>query len=642
MRRPRKFLVFTVASIEYCATPMIKINKALVAMFLCWCALALSPLALATVFYVDKQNPSASDSNPGTLAAPWKTIQKAASTATAGDRVIIKAGEYNEYVSNQNSGAAGSPLTFEGERGANGEWLTIIDPSTDISGGWVAAPEVGSGVYKRTNLTFRAREVYINNKRLLGAYDSGTMSTITDAYPSGPTTGNGVLTLATNATLTGGGYGHTYTWWNGIEAFYTSRTNTGYGTWVVYLRMRDQSNPNGLNIRAARNHNDYTSDQVFYPTISIDGRSYLVYSNLWVRNGYCQVWMKGTGAHHNVIAGNYLSGGFCRVNLQQGPYANRILRNMLTTSLYGGTTNTGAWEPSTSSLALTRENIYEVAKYVFTLNQTTHDKDIYLYQAGNSNVIAFNTMSNSIGGSVQLTGDIAAPTYYTEVYSNTVKANTSFGLTFSPGVSRTKVYGNLFSDCNSVVRFDQYNYDGESDRTNWIYRNMSYQPTGMGQHIFVHFNSSSVTYCPESWFYHNSFSGGSLGFTFGLSKGATNLHFLNNIFSGMDYYSTQGWVGEFDYNIANPKTHPAWFGAHNIEQSTPQWVNAADMSFGLTNGSQAIDTGLDIPTTHPTLPETSTSKVGSAWDRGALEYGEVGPSSLEPPSNLRVIAVINP
>ncbi|MGO4372568.1 DUF1565 domain-containing protein, partial [Paenibacillus sp. MCAF20] len=42
--------------------------------------------------------PTGSDSNPGTLNAPWKTIQKAANTLVAGEIVYVRGGVYKEFV----------------------------------------------------------------------------------------------------------------------------------------------------------------------------------------------------------------------------------------------------------------------------------------------------------------------------------------------------------------------------------------------------------------------------------------------------------------------------------------------------------------------------------------------------------------
>lgn len=55
------------------------------------------PLAAeGNVYIVDVKHPNASDENPGTAEAPWKTIRHAAAVAQCGDTVRIKAGRYRE------------------------------------------------------------------------------------------------------------------------------------------------------------------------------------------------------------------------------------------------------------------------------------------------------------------------------------------------------------------------------------------------------------------------------------------------------------------------------------------------------------------------------------------------------------------
>ena len=73
----------------------------------------ICPTAWAVDYYVDKNNKSASDSNPGTAAMPWKTIQRGANTATAGDTVYVRSGVYYEWVNLKKSGTAGKPITFK-------------------------------------------------------------------------------------------------------------------------------------------------------------------------------------------------------------------------------------------------------------------------------------------------------------------------------------------------------------------------------------------------------------------------------------------------------------------------------------------------------------------------------------------------
>ncbi len=107
--------------------------------------------ALATTYYVDKNHPSASNSNPGTSSSPWSTIQKAADTVGSGDTVIVKTGVYNERITfgSGHSGSPGNHVTFraeprrtvkmEGFRTENCDYLRIegFEIETNQSGGGI-------------------------------------------------------------------------------------------------------------------------------------------------------------------------------------------------------------------------------------------------------------------------------------------------------------------------------------------------------------------------------------------------------------------------------------------------------------------------------------------------------------------------
>jgi hypothetical protein len=57
--------------------------------------------------------PTGANTNAGTQAAPWKTIQHAAQNAQPGDVVCVRAGVYNEVVTFAVSGSAAAPITFQ-------------------------------------------------------------------------------------------------------------------------------------------------------------------------------------------------------------------------------------------------------------------------------------------------------------------------------------------------------------------------------------------------------------------------------------------------------------------------------------------------------------------------------------------------
>src|SRR5882724_8591153 len=83
------------------------------------------------------------DHNAGTLAAPFQTIQHAASLAKPGDTVLIRGGTYHEKVTPARSGTAALPITYQAY---NNEVVTVsgADPVTSWSLN-------GGSVYKSLN-----------------------------------------------------------------------------------------------------------------------------------------------------------------------------------------------------------------------------------------------------------------------------------------------------------------------------------------------------------------------------------------------------------------------------------------------------------------------------------------------------------
>ncbi|HYF40225.1 MAG TPA: DUF1565 domain-containing protein, partial [Gemmatimonadales bacterium] len=108
----------------------------------CCLSLIASLMPLTAVaqhaFYVD---PRGSDSNPGTRQAPFRTLQRAADAAGAGDTVIAKAGIYTaseRIVSLSRSGTPAGWITFRSERKGG----AILDGQGRATEGWYFGPGV--------------------------------------------------------------------------------------------------------------------------------------------------------------------------------------------------------------------------------------------------------------------------------------------------------------------------------------------------------------------------------------------------------------------------------------------------------------------------------------------------------------------
>jgi hypothetical protein len=90
-------------------------------------------LPQASIYYVAV---GGNDSGPGTETRPWRTIQKAADTLTAGDTVYIRTGTYPEQVIPQNAGSAGNYITYVSYPGEtatiDGASITLPDYETGL------------------------------------------------------------------------------------------------------------------------------------------------------------------------------------------------------------------------------------------------------------------------------------------------------------------------------------------------------------------------------------------------------------------------------------------------------------------------------------------------------------------------------
>lgn len=90
-----------------------------------------TPAAGGNVYYVAT---TGNDSNPGTLAKPWQTIQKAANSLVAGDTLYLRGGQYpgvSGGYSFRNSGTPAKPITLTNYPG---EQVIIQLTQTDVNG----------------------------------------------------------------------------------------------------------------------------------------------------------------------------------------------------------------------------------------------------------------------------------------------------------------------------------------------------------------------------------------------------------------------------------------------------------------------------------------------------------------------------
>ena len=102
----------------------------------------------STTYVVDQNHPQASDDNPGTADAPFRTINRAAQVVAAGERVLIKSGVYREKVVPRRGGdgpdamisyeaAPGARVVVKGSRVVEPEWVRSMT-NVQGDGPWAA------------------------------------------------------------------------------------------------------------------------------------------------------------------------------------------------------------------------------------------------------------------------------------------------------------------------------------------------------------------------------------------------------------------------------------------------------------------------------------------------------------------------
>jgi hypothetical protein len=135
------------------------------------------PASTGAAFYVA---PTGRDSNPGTLARPWQTIEKAVETLRPGQRAFVRRGIYRENVQLNRPGTATRPITLAAYRGERPVISHPAGPLEIDTGYW----RVRGFVLERargtssTNVYFetRAHHIELSGNEIRFSQDQGVFS----------------------------------------------------------------------------------------------------------------------------------------------------------------------------------------------------------------------------------------------------------------------------------------------------------------------------------------------------------------------------------------------------------------------------------------------------------------------------------
>lgn len=271
----------------------------------------------ATTYYVST---TGSDTNPGTEAQPWLTIQKAANVAIAGDNVIVGNGTYAEMIETKRAGTQTSPITFMGSGqttiqsfGIFHEWNNVDNFRITASN----APIYAAITFTKSNIRITRNVIHNIHRSAIRTVDSSGSPVGVASWPSNIYIGNNtfsgvdtvsvVIVVAINSSIIENNIfdsnaADTIDLWGSDNTF---RKNTVTNT------LRDII---GL-ARGEENHNDFI--QTWYVGPGSYSKNNIIEGNL-IKDNYIQLYNLEDGNYqtdyccwtfrNNVFINNYYNG----------------------------------------------------------------------------------------------------------------------------------------------------------------------------------------------------------------------------------------------------------------------------------------------------------------------------------------------
>lgn len=323
-------------------------------------------------YFVDTNNSSANDSNPGTEALPWKTIARANQRLSAGDTVYIKAGTYNnEAINPVNSGTSDSArITYKNYKNDIVTIGNAVSTSTGLNLSGKSYVTV-QGI----NFTGQNRFLYITNgaKHNIVAYCNFD-----------------------NARLTNGAVAT----WAGSAVNYSSQYN-----WIHHCRFSKYGyfDSNDHSVVMDIGLEEDSQDQTRYN---------LIENNSFFHGGHHVVGVYGK---YNVFRNNYFhnepwSMGTSSSDRGAVLYGNRVLN-------FSGYSSNGG------------RNLFEGNRVAYSSDPSDNNGSNGIALNSSDNIIRYNTFVNNISAAVGLS---LTSSYLQSIVGNKVYSNTFFNNGHNP------------------------------------------------------------------------------------------------------------------------------------------------------------------------------------------------------------------
>jgi hypothetical protein len=561
-----------------------------------------------TTYYVAK---TGNNSNPGSSASPFLTVQKAADVVQPGDIVVVRPGVYKERIIMKTSGTASSPIIFRGEPGA------IIDGGDSFPGKWSLAPgyDPSLGVYR---LAFS--DAGYNGVSVIPNHTTWQDKYITHVHYYNQAQGDYY-----NYALNMLGQPASASVWDGLEAI---SVNVQQGGNFVYLRFRHPKNPNNENVTIA---------PLGRGAFELSNKHFVNIEGFLVKNAYHAVLLTD-GSSNNVISKNTLTNGSYTLAIKNGAAKNHIRDNEVTLNFIY------------PDIGHPRLNNPSAANAIIGLRvMTPISTNIYLSDAGPENQVYRNHIFRTLAAGLFLQGSRTEEGFNgreTKIYGNKFEYCTDYCVLVSGPSTKIEINDNSFYEYYAGMRFGPMSGNGPL----YIYRNTFQRPTlaldnGDFEISYPRAPTNPTTFpSGGAFFYHNSFSGNAFALSL-FGQNIANSYFINNIFSsaylaatGCNSYggSTAGGYdctspnpSYFDHNWVGGVGAVAWRGSNNKVFPGVRIWGSGNTNFILPDQSTAVNMGLDLSKpwvangkTFPALPGmTSGYFSGSAPDAGAFELG---------------------
>ena len=384
-------------------------------------AIAVTPSTMT--YYVST---TGNDANPGTLSAPWRTINHAAQLARPGALIYVRGGVYSEQVNLYQSGTSTASIQFLAYPGET----PVVDAANLSMPTWSALFSI-SGSY------VRASGFEVRNSKYIGVIIKGT-HTVVDQFYAHHNQQNGILIAADNGTVQNSRvwrnalsneYGKAGSWASGLSAARDVadgitdnaiiRNNTIWENWGEGLSTYES---NGTLMEGNITHDNYTANIYISDSTNIICNGNLVYmtpgnyvagSNVGImlgdekytppsaniqvinniaygnkRNFYWWQGTKGGGMNNVLVANNSFVNSTETTNVQinQGPHQNVVITNniiqqdgslspILLGATSGVTFSKNLWSKTPVSAALGASSLVGDPK--FTKTGTPYSGDWY-------------------------------------------------------------------------------------------------------------------------------------------------------------------------------------------------------------------------------------------------------------------------